>query len=154
MFGVRAVHCAVGGAERIISSWLQICSRSVGRWEEQPGSQVPVKYHLVCAHPGAWLQGRMEKFLSKEQHKAAGLTRLCISSHLCLCWPLKTSTIHGALHSWRSLTEHVQHKYAACLSRAWTNPSLTSYWLHTFFMPENPYREETRSTPSASSCQL
>lgn len=32
------------------------------------------------------------------------------------------------------------------------NPSLTSYWLHTFSMPENSYREETRSTPSTSSC--
>ena len=36
---------------------LQMCSRSVGRWEEQQsfgaGRQVAVEYHLVCAHPGA-----------------------------------------------------------------------------------------------------
>lgn len=58
--------CAVGGAEQVISSWLQICSRSVGRWEEQhPLGQVAVEFHLVCAHSGAWLQGRMERLLPR-----------------------------------------------------------------------------------------
>lgn len=59
-------------------------SRSVpGVWGDGKSSQVPVKYHLVCAHPGAWLQGRMEKFLSKNS------TRLqdwqgCASHPVCV----------------------------------------------------------------------
>ena len=88
----------------------------------------------------------------QEQYQAAGLKGLWVSSHLCLFWLLKTSTVHRAIHSWKSLNKQAQCKCAACLSHAWINPSLTSYWLRFFSMPACPYREEAPHPHKAVGC--
>lgn len=60
-----AIHQEAGEAEQIHVG-LQVFSRSAGSWEEHLLlSQVPLEYHLVRAHLGVLLQGRMEKLLPK-----------------------------------------------------------------------------------------
>lgn len=110
-FGVCALsHAVVGGAGQTI--WGSRCVAEVW-WDgksssilHQAGSQVAVEYHLVSCPPWclaageggeAPIQGRE---LLQEQHWAAGLKRLWVSSHLFLSWLLKTSTIHRAKSVW------------------------------------------------------